>query len=56
MRPFNTIITMENMVSRASVGFGAPVVMTMAIVRISMLATDSVRIIVPYGSPSMTAR
>ena len=47
MSPFSTSITTENIVSRASAGLGSPVVITMPIVTISIVATDSVRISVP---------
>jgi hypothetical protein len=45
--PFRMIITTANMVSRASVGFSLPWVITAAMLMTSMKVTERVRINVP---------
>jgi hypothetical protein len=52
----STSMTTENMVSRAMVGFSAPVNMTAPMTTTSMEMTARVRTRVPRGSPRRTAR
>ncbi len=53
--PFIVIISTENIVLRAKVGCASPVSITAPMVMISMLATLTVKIRVPEGSPSRSA-
>ena len=53
--PLRMIITTANSVSRVSVGLFSPCSMIAVMLATSMKVTESVRISVPYGSPSRTA-
>ena len=55
MKPFTTSMTTANIVSRASVGFSAPVDITNATIATSSPVIVSVRRSVPAGSPSRWA-